>query len=136
MDWIFLFREFGIAGCYAVTAVDTFENESAFSNIICPDNCPLYQLPNAFTPNGDGDNELFIPYPYRFIDRVEMNIFNIWGELVFTTEDPDINWDGKNLNGNDVVDGVYYYTCKVFENRVSGVTESETLLNGFIEVIR
>jgi len=128
--------EFGIAGCYAVTAVDTFENESAFSNIICPDNCPFYTLPNAFTPNGDGQNELFIPYPYRFIDRIEINIFNVWGQLVFTSTDPDINWDGKNLNGKDVADGTYFYTCRVFENRISGVTESETILQGFIEVLR
>ena len=129
-------EEFGIAGCYAVTAIDTFENESAFSNIVCVDNCPLYKLPNAFTPNGDGDNELFIPYPYRFIERVEMNIFNVWGQLVFSTTNPDIEWDGKNLSGKDVADGVYYYTCKVFEERVEGVTQSGDVLNGFIEVIR
>lgn len=128
--------EFGIAGCYAVTAIDTFANESNFSNIVCVDNCPLYNLPNAFTPNGDGDNELFIPFPYRFIDRVEMNIFNVWGELVYSTEDPDINWDGKNLRGKDVAEGVYYYNCKVFESRVAGVTESGEILNGFIELIR
>ncbi|MEM6964695.1 MAG: gliding motility-associated C-terminal domain-containing protein [Bacteroidota bacterium] len=128
--------EFGIAGCYAVTALDTFFNESAFSNIICIDNCPLYNLPNAFTPNGDGANELFIPYPYRFIDRIEINIFNIWGQLVFTSTDPDINWDGRNLQGKDVAEGVYYYTCRVFEKRVAGVTESGEILNGFIEIIR
>jgi len=128
--------EFGIAGCYAVTALDTFANESAFSNIICVDNCPLYTLPNVFTPNGDGDNELFIPFPYRFIDRIEINIFNVWGELVFTSEDPDINWDGTNLQGKDVADGIYYYTCKVFEQRVEGVTQNGEILNGFIEVIR
>lgn len=128
--------EFGIAGCYAVTAIDTFENESAFSNIICVDNCPIYLLPNAFTPNGDGSNELFIPYPYRFVDRVEFNVFNVWGQLVYTTTDPDLGWDGKNLNGKDVAQGVYYYTCRVFENRVSGVTESPEILNGFIELLR
>ena len=128
--------EFGIAGCYAVTAIDTFENESAFSNIICIDNCPIYILPNAFTPNGDGSNELFIPYPYRFVERVEFNVFNIWGNLVYTTTDPDLGWDGKNLNGKDVAQGVYYYTCRVYENRVSGVTENPEILNGFIELLR
>ena len=128
--------EFGIAGCYAVTAVDSFQNESAFSNIECVDNCPIYNLPNAFTPNGDGANELFIPYPYRFIDHVEMNIFNVWGELVFTTTDPQISWDGRNLRGKDLAEGVYYYTCRVFESRVAGVQEKPAILNGFIELIR
>ena len=46
--------DFGIAGCYAVTTVDTFQNESGFSNIVCKDNCPIYNLPNVFTPNNDG----------------------------------------------------------------------------------
>ena len=128
--------EFGIAGCYAVTAIDTFENESAYSNIICVDNCPIYILPNAFTPNGDGSNELFIPYPYRFVDRVEFNVFNIWGQLVYTSTNPDLGWDGKNLKGKDVAQGVYYYTCRVYENRVSGVTENPEILNGFIELLR
>ncbi len=128
--------EFGIAGCYAVTAIDTFENESAFSNIVCVDNCPIYILPNAFTPNGDGSNEFFVPYPYRFVERVEFNVFNIWGQLVYSSTNPDLGWDGKNLNGKDVAQGVYYYTCRVFESRVSGVTEKPEVLNGFIELIR
>ena len=45
--------EDGIIGCYAVTAVDTFFNESAFSNIECVSSCPIYDLPNTFTPNND-----------------------------------------------------------------------------------
>jgi gliding motility-associated-like protein len=128
--------EFGIAGCYVVTAIDTFENESAYSNVVCVDNCPIYILPNAFTPNGDGSNELFVPYPYRFVDRIEFNVFNIWGQLVYSTTNPDLGWDGRNLKGKDVAQGVYYYTCRVFESRVSGVTENPEILNGFIELLR
>ncbi len=128
--------ELGIAGCYAVTAIDSVGNESVFSNIVCVDNCPDYTLPNAFTPNGDGSNDMFIPYPYRFIDRIEIQIFNRWGGLVFETSDPDINWDGKNLQQNDLAEGTYFYTCKVFENRVTGVVENATLLSGYIELVR
>jgi len=128
--------EFGIAGCYAVSALDSLSNESVLSNIICVDNCPEYELPNTFTPNGDGQNDLFIPYPYLFIDHIELNVFNQWGQLVFQTTDQDINWNGKNLNGNDLAEGVYYYTCKVFENRVAGITESPDILSGFIQLMR
>jgi len=128
--------DFGIAGCYAVTAIDTFSNESAFSNIICVDNCPEYTLPNVFTPNGDGANELFIPYPYRFVESVNFQVFNKWGGLVFETNDPDLNWDGKNLNGRDLNEGVYYYSCRVFESRVSGVRQNPDILKGWIELIR
>lgn len=128
--------ERGIAGCYAVTALDTFANESDFSPIICVDNCPNYSLPNAFTPNGDGDNELFIPYPFCFIEKVEMNIFNRWGELVFKTQDPNLNWNGENLKGKALAAGSYYYTCKVFEQRVTGTVESAGILSGYIDLIR
>ncbi len=130
------FPDFGIAGCYAVTAVDTFFNESAFSNIVCKDNCPIYNLPNVFTPNNDGDNDLFIPFPYCFVDAIDLQIYNRWGNVVFQTSDPDIKWDGKNLKGNDVSEGVYFYTCKVFEQRVSGIVRSTEILQGSIQIIR
>ena len=128
--------DLGIAGCYVVTAIDSSRNESVFSNMVCVDNCPLYTLPNTFTPNGDGTNEIFKPFPYRFIDRVEFKIFNRWGALVYETTDPDINWDGKNLSGDDLKDGVYYYVCRVFESRVIGVVEQDALLKGNIHLIR
>ncbi len=99
-----------LAGCYAVTALDRVGNESLLSNVVCIDNCPYYVLPNAFTPNGDGANDKFTPFkPYRFVPKIEMKIFNRWGELVFKTEDPEINWDGNDLNGKPVNEGVYVY---------------------------
>ena len=128
--------EFGLAGCYAITAFDGNGNESEFSNIVCVDNCPNYNLPNTFTPNGDGFNEKFIPYPYCFIDRVDFKVFNRWGQLVFETNDPDINWDGTNLGGDALAEGVYYYSCQVYEKRVSGVVANPQLLSGWIELIR
>jgi len=128
--------DLGIAGCYAVTAIDSSRNESVFSNIVCVDNCPSYSLPNTFTPNGDGTNEIFKPFPFRFIDRVEFKVFNRWGGLVFETEDPNLNWDGKNLSGQDLSEGVYFYVCRVFESRVTGIVEQESLLEGSINLIR
>lgn len=128
--------EVGIAGCYIVTATDDAGNESAYSNVVCVENCPLYQLPNAFTPNGDGSNDLFIPFPYRFVERVDMKIFNRWGQLVFETTDPDIQWDGTNLNGKPLADGVYHYICYVYEQPLTGGSQNISLLKGFIELIR
>lgn len=124
-----------IAGCYYVTAFDTLGNESEPSNIICKDNCPNYSLPNVFTPNNDGVNDVFLPFPYRFIDRVEMKIFNRWGGLVHETTDPDINWEGKNLQGKEVAEGVYYYTVKVYE-LVNDPNIPPFELEGYIQLIR
>ena len=127
-----------IAGCYAVVAVDSFNNESLLSNVVCVDNCSDYNLPNAFTPNGDGFNDLFTPIlPYRFIDHVDMKIFDRWGSLVFTTSDPMLNWDGKDSKlGKDVNEGVYYYVCTVYEITVGGVVPFEQPKKGYIHLYR
>ncbi len=126
----------GIAGCYAVTNVDLNGNESDFSTVVCVDNCPFYELPNAFTPNGDGANDLFIPFPYRFVDRIELTIFNRWGQVVYKTTDPDIRWDGMGLNGKELSDGVYHYVCTVFEQASASGNQNVQLLKGYIELIR
>lgn len=120
-----------IAGCYAITALDSLapwpdgelrRNESEFSNIICIDNCPEYSLPNVFTPNADGVNDVFIPFPYRSVSFVEMTIFNRWGSIVFETTDRNILWDGLNKDtGEMVTSSTYFYTCKVFTIRLSGL---------------
>ena len=124
----------GLAGCYFVIAIDSAGNRSAESNTICVDNCPFYQLPNAFTPNGDGANDLFVPFPFRFIESIDLKIYNQWGNLVHQNVDPEINWDGTNENNEVLSDGVYFYVCRVFERRVSGVVQSSELLEGFIEL--
>jgi len=126
----------GIAGCYAVTNVDVNGNESDYSDIICVDNCPLYKLPNVFTPNGDGANDLFVPFPYRFVDRIELSIFNRWGQMVYKTTDPDIRWDGTGLNGKELSDGVYHYVCTVYEQASASGNKNVQLLKGYIELIR
>ena len=124
----------GIVGCYTITAVDGNGNESAPSNEICVTNCPIYDLPNAFTPNGDGDNELFVPRGLCFIERVDFKIFNRWGELVFETQDPAIEWDGRNLNGDALPSGTYFYTGTVYERRLDGVVAGEEPVSGYIEL--
>ena len=86
-----------IAGCYVVTAFDEFRNESSLGGRSCVDNCPLYELPNVFTPNNDGQNDEYTPFlPFRFVERIDIKIFNNWGNLVFETTDPFIRWEGKD----------------------------------------
>ena len=125
-----------VAGCYYVVAIDSVGNKSRPSNTVCLDNCPIYELPNAFTPNGDGDNEIFKPMKSRYISRVEFKAFNRWGQLVFETANPELNWDGKNLKGEDLTQATYFYSCKVFEQRLSGEVLSQKLLTGYIELIK
>ncbi|NJK94753.1 MAG: gliding motility-associated C-terminal domain-containing protein [Bacteroidales bacterium] len=123
-----------LAACYQVAAIDSFGNESLPSVLVCVDNCAGYELPNVFTPNGDGYNDIFKSYnPNGYVKQVNMRIFNRWGKLVYKTENADINWDGRDSDSKKFVPtGIYYYMCDIFEPRLTGI-ETRTL-SGFIHV--
>ena len=77
---------------------------------------PVYELPNVFTPNGDGINDLFVPKNItpELINHVEMHIFNRWGRFVYNTNDIFINWDGRvGGTGQPCSPGTYFYVCDV-----------------------
>ncbi len=128
--------EMGSIACYYVTSFDFAGNESNPSETLCISNCPQYELPNTFTPNGDGANDVFFPRKNRFINTVSFKLFNEWGNLVFETTDPQINWDGMDLGGRPVDEGVYYYTCNLFEITSDGDMNERSSISGFIQVIR
>lgn len=133
LNYIFPYEEFNfsIAGCYAVTALDSLnlwpngsfvQNESALSEIVCIDNCPEYELPDVFTPNNDGLNDFFTPFPFRYVQDVDFKIFNRWGTLIFETTDPLILWNGANKDSGAMsLDGAYYYTITINTIRLSGI---------------
>lgn len=124
-----------VAGCYALTAVDSNGNESPVITKICVDNCPVYELPNVFTPNGDGQNDLFIPLPYRFVKDIDIKIYDRWGLLMFETSNPDILWNGNNQSTKTLcTDGTYFYVCIVNEIRIDGIKPS--VLRGFVQLIK
>lgn len=79
-------------------------------------------IPNAFTPNGDGDNDYFFPRQLLTEGVVDfrMEIYNRWGEKIFETSNPDgRGWDGK-FNGKEQPVGVYVYQISVrYKNQAS-----------------
>jgi gliding motility-associated-like protein len=80
---------------------------TAISGVGCPSdqqsvNVKVYNdifIPNAFTPNGDGKNDVFRVFPIGAYVLQRLNVYDRWGKLVFTTSDPTVSWDGtfKNL---------------------------------------
>jgi gliding motility-associated-like protein len=145
LDTSYLFSDlFSVAGCYAVTASDSLNsdpdgniarNESEFSNIVCVENCPDYGMPNVFTPNNDGVNDLLKPLINRQVESIEFVIYNRWGKIIFQTENADINWDGKDINSNeDVSEGVYFYTIRLNVIKLNGNTTTATA--GYVYIFR
>jgi len=127
-----------LAGCYALQAVRKNGNVGIKSNKVCVDNCPIYKLPNTFTPNGDGQNDEFTPiYPYRFVEKIDIKIYNRWGNLVFETTNPDIKWNGSDYKTNKpLFTGVYYYVCDVYYQTIDGVQKTKEPLSGYIHLFR
>ncbi|MBE0663141.1 MAG: gliding motility-associated C-terminal domain-containing protein [Bacteroidales bacterium] len=127
-----------VAGCYAITAFDFNGNMSGFSNEVCiaSDACPLYRLPNMFTPNDDGYNDYWEPFPgYAGVERIDLVVFNRWGTQVFESNDPGIRWDGRNMSTNaDCPDGVYFFVCDVFEITLEGSRKRS--ISGSVHILR
>jgi len=73
-------------------------------------------IPDAFTPNGDGLNDFFIPV-FSGVQKFQMFIFNRWGKKVFETENISEPWDGKVFNDTEVaMMDVYSYVIVVKDN--------------------
>jgi gliding motility-associated-like protein len=83
--------------------------DTSYSNIAEVIQRPLVFVPNAFTPNGSGLNDLFMPST-GFVDIVDYNfaVFNRWGEKMFETNDVRGAWDGRYA-GHKCEEGVYVW---------------------------
>ena len=70
------------------------------------------EMPNAFSPNGDGYNDIYKAKDgYQSIVSFEATIFNRWGQKIYSWNNIDGGWDGK-FHGSVVKDGVYYVLVK------------------------
>lgn len=90
-------------------------------------------MPNAFSPNGDGQNEEFGPIGFFVgIENYKMAIINRWGEVVFESSDPQAKWNGRRFNSGKLSQkGVYVYRVTFTESR--GKTHEYT---GFVTLIK
>ena len=71
-----------------------------------------FNIPSAFTPNGDGKNDRFQVLPLDNYKLIRFNIFNRFGQLVFSSTDSHIGWDGR-YNSLDQPTGVYIYQLEM-----------------------
>lgn len=91
---------------------------------------PSLEIPNVFTPNGDGVNDLFQTIDNGLVDKT-ITIFNRWGNIIFEGKGNE-GWNGKDQHNNNCTEGVYFVTVN-YLNVLTNKTETKT---GFIQLIR
>jgi gliding motility-associated-like protein len=87
-------------------------------------------VPNVFSPNGDGINDVFRVISENIL-TLEGFIYNRWGQLINKWEGPNGVWAGKTAAGEDVSEGVYFYVIKA-----KGADDVEYDLKGSVSLVR
>ncbi len=89
----------------------------------------LLVLPNVFTPNGDGLNDYF-RIRTNGVNIYSLSVYTRSGVLVFRSESPYIIWDGRTFSGQELHNGIYYFTV----NQIDG--ENRIRTKGFVHLLR
>ncbi len=115
-------------GTYSVHVYNVCTEADASVTIEVEDCEEMVHVPNAFTPNGDGQNDLFLPvfnHPER-LESYSMQVYDRWGRLLFSTDNPQQGWDCSECPV-----GVYVWRM---EYKAAG--EGSKLLTGSVTVVR
>jgi gliding motility-associated-like protein len=126
----------------------TYDKEGSYDimlTVINPEGCmdtsvrnyyfmPGLWMPNAFTPDNNGNNDTFKPVTQRTtLEPYEFLVFDRWGQLIFKTTTPEVGWDGKH-NGEPCQAGSYTYLVQYREGKI----ESSEIVTkrGMVSLIR
>ena len=95
--------------CYTLIAGVLLLSLSSVNELKAQTQDPL--IPNVFSPNNDGRNDVF--QVSNLEGSWEMHIYDRWGNLVFATQQAQgAAWDGRNIQGEEADTGVYFYVLK------------------------
>ncbi|WP_158638303.1 gliding motility-associated C-terminal domain-containing protein [Panacibacter ginsenosidivorans] len=110
-------------GSYTIVASDATGCQKTFNANVRKTNCSGCEahMPTAFTPNGDGMNDLFRPRFNCNVSAFEFMIFNKWGQKIFETKDVNKGWDGT-YKGNKLSPDAYVYFMQY--SIISGVRKA------------
>jgi gliding motility-associated-like protein len=106
--------------------------DTAIKTITVGEDFGIY-VPDAFSPNGDGLNDVFQPKGFGIV-KYELNIFDRWGEKVFTTADFNTAWDGTfpKRSGDDIIKQDVY----IWEIKLTNSFGKSTELSGKVTIIK
>jgi len=128
-DTAYAFVTISICGCTDPLALNYNPLANADDGS-CYYPAPTVEVPNVFTPNADGSNDLFFLNTTN-ATNIELTILNRWGNVVFEGSGINPAWNGKTQNGNESGDGVYFY-----KYRVEGLQEQFLEGHGFLTLVR
>jgi gliding motility-associated-like protein len=111
--------------------VDISQNNChSFSDINLYACDPLIDMPNVFTPNGDGKNDFFVPVFHQDIEMATMTIYDRWGKVMAENINALNGWNGNN-NGKHCSDGNYFYILQY-----QGIDFQWYSLKGYVTLLR
>lgn len=116
------------------TVANCFGTDSVIVSIADYDALSSVELPNVFTPNGDGLNDEFQIILDECLEFSHIDIYNRWGQLLFESQDALDFWDGKAPSDEEAIDGLYFYVLyfRVLDN----LGNSEQALSGTVTILR
>jgi len=91
---------------------------------------PVLEMPNIFTPNNDGNNDIFTFIRIKYITKYDASIYNRWGQLIYKWNEAQSGWDGK-IGNTDASPGVYFYLLNA-----DGNDGNVYHLKGFLHLIK
>ena len=121
------------AGDYQVTASNDYCT-SNYTHTIQEHCAGKLFVPNSFTPNNDGINDVFKPMSNGYVDDFDFRVYNRWGDLIFQTNRLDEGWDGR-LRNNIVLIDVFVYKISYQHLSKKGGVEKEELV-GTVTVLK
>lgn len=80
----------------------------------------VLEIPNVFTPNNDGSNDVFVPIVSKGITSMTTQVYNRWGNKIFETNNPSIEWQGDMVSEGTYFWIIYYTTRNGTENIING----------------
>ncbi|MFO0477838.1 MAG: gliding motility-associated C-terminal domain-containing protein [Bacteroidota bacterium] len=103
---------YNTSGTFTIMLIATsgFCTDIAYYTVLIEEGLTL-EIPNVFTPNEDGANDLF-SIKSTGIKTISLEIFNRWGEKLVELSGTTATWDGLNSNGDKVSDGTYFYVIQ------------------------
>ena len=115
-----------LSGFYSVTVTDDNQCSAFIDGLEITDDMRCFDLPNSFTPNGDGMNDMW-NLDLTYYSTAAIKVYSKWGNQVWEASGTTLSWDGTS-NGKDLPSGTYYY--------VLDIDNGNNMQNGPVTIVR